>query len=157
MLRAAIRIDPFSPWLQSRLAWALHLDGQQTESLEQIHKCLSLFPNGDGASLYGAAILAFNGETAQACEIARSLEQRLPHFDLATAVHAYALAAQGGRTRPASSLNGCSGWAANAISFEDSLPRLMSPSETMKPPWPSCALRTRLAAPGSSRHWPIRA
>jgi DNA-binding winged helix-turn-helix (wHTH) protein/tetratricopeptide (TPR) repeat protein len=95
MLRAAIRIDPFSPWLQSRLAWALHLDGQQTESLEQIHKCLSLFPNGDGASLYGAAILAFNGETAQACEIARSLEQRLPHFDLATAVHAYALACSG--------------------------------------------------------------
>jgi tetratricopeptide (TPR) repeat protein len=95
MLRAAIRIDPFSPWLQSRLAWALHLDGQQTESLEQIHKCLSLFPNSDGTSLYGAAILAFNGETAQACEIARSLEQRLPHFDLATAVHAYALACSG--------------------------------------------------------------
>jgi DNA-binding winged helix-turn-helix (wHTH) protein len=95
MLRAAIRIDPFSPWLQSRLAWALHLDGQASESLEQIHKCLSLFPNADGTSLYGAAILAFNGETKQANEIARNLEQRLPHFDLATAVHAYALACAG--------------------------------------------------------------
>ena len=95
LLRAAIRIDPFSPWLQSRLAWALHLDGQAPESLEQIQKCISLFPNGDGTSLYGAAILAFNGETEQANEIARSLEQRLPHFDLATEVHAYTLACSG--------------------------------------------------------------
>jgi DNA-binding winged helix-turn-helix (wHTH) protein/tetratricopeptide (TPR) repeat protein len=95
LLRAAIRIDPFSPWLQSRLAWALHLDGQAGESLEQIHKCISLFPNGDGTSLYGAVILAFNGETGQACEMARTLEQRLPHFDLATAAHAYALACAG--------------------------------------------------------------
>jgi len=95
LMRAAIRIDPFSPWLQSRLAWALHLDGQAPESLEQIHKCLSLFPNADGTCLYGAAILAFNGETKQANEIARSLEQRLPHFDLAAAVHAYALASSG--------------------------------------------------------------
>ena len=95
LLRAAIGIDPFSPWLQSRLGWALHQDGQAAESLEQIHKCLSLFPYADGASLYGSAILAFNGETEQACEIARSLEQRLPHFDLATAVHAYALACSG--------------------------------------------------------------
>lgn len=95
LLRAAIRIDPFSPWLQSRLAWALHLDGQALESLQQVQKCISLFPNGDGTSLYGAAILAFNGETEQANEIARSLEQRLPHFDLATEVHAYTLARSG--------------------------------------------------------------
>jgi hypothetical protein len=54
-----------------------------------------LFPNADGTNLYGAAILAFNGETKQAIEIARNLEQRLPHFDLATAVHAYALACSG--------------------------------------------------------------
>ncbi len=95
ILCTAIRIDPFSPWLQSRLAWALHLDGRASESLEQIRKCLSLFPNSDGTSLYGAAILAFNEETEQANEIARSLEQRLPHFDLAAAVHAYALACSG--------------------------------------------------------------
>ncbi len=95
LLRAAIRVDPFSPWLQSRLAWALHLDAQASESLGQLHKCLTLFPNADGTNLYGAAILAFNGETKQAIEIARNLEQRLPHFDLATAVHAYALACSG--------------------------------------------------------------
>jgi DNA-binding winged helix-turn-helix (wHTH) protein/tetratricopeptide (TPR) repeat protein len=95
LLRAAIRIDPFSPWLQSRLAWALHLDGQASESLQQIQKCISLFPNGDGTNLYGAAILAFNGEAEQANEIARGLEQRLPHFDLATEVHAYTLACSG--------------------------------------------------------------
>lgn len=95
LLRAAIRIDPFSSWLQSRLAWALHLDGQADESLEQIHKCIALFPHGDGTSLYGAVILAFNGETAQAYEIVRSMEKRLPHFDLATAAHAYTLACSG--------------------------------------------------------------
>jgi len=95
LLRAAIRIDPFSPWLQSRLAWALHLDEKAPESLEQIQKCISLFPNSDGTSVYGAAILAFNGEAEQANEVARSMEQRLPHFDLATELHAYTLACSG--------------------------------------------------------------
>jgi hypothetical protein len=42
-----------------------------------------------------APILAFNGEPARATELAQELEQRVPYFDLATAVHAYALACAG--------------------------------------------------------------
>jgi DNA-binding winged helix-turn-helix (wHTH) protein/tetratricopeptide (TPR) repeat protein len=95
LLRAAIGIDPFSPWLQSRLAWALHLDGQASESLEQTRKAIALFPDNEATCLYGSVFLAFNGEAEQATELARGLVQRSPHFDLAIAVHAYALACAG--------------------------------------------------------------
>jgi DNA-binding winged helix-turn-helix (wHTH) protein/tetratricopeptide (TPR) repeat protein len=94
-LRAAIELDPFSPWLQSRLAWALHLDGQAAESLKQIQKALALFPSHEGIGLYGALILAFNGEAKRAVELARELARRQPDFDPAIAVHAYALACAG--------------------------------------------------------------
>jgi hypothetical protein len=40
-------------------------------------------------------ILAFNGEGARAVDVAQELAQRLPYFDLATEVHAYALACAG--------------------------------------------------------------
>jgi hypothetical protein len=40
-------------------------------------------------------ILAFNGEAARGTGLAQDLAQRLPYFDLATAVHAYALACEG--------------------------------------------------------------
>jgi tetratricopeptide (TPR) repeat protein len=95
LLRAAIRIDPFSPWLQNRLAWTLHLDGQRTESLEQIRKSIAQFPDHEGTCLYGAVILAYNGEAEEGNELAQGLAQRSPHFDLASAVHAYALACAG--------------------------------------------------------------
>lgn len=95
LLRGAIHLDPYAPWLQARLAWALHLAGESAESLEQIQRVLRLFSGHEGASLYGAAILAHNGEAARATELARELTQRLPDFDLATSVHAYALACAG--------------------------------------------------------------
>ena len=95
LLRAAIHLDPYSPWLQARLAWSLHLAGQATESFDQIQRALTLFPEHGGANLYGVVILAFNGEPARATELAQELEQRVPYFDLATAVHAYALACAG--------------------------------------------------------------
>ena len=95
MLRAAIRIDPFSPWLQNRLAWTLHLDGQASASLEQIHNTIAQFPDRESTCLYGSVILAFNGEAVQGTELALSLAQRSPHFDLAGAAHAYALACAG--------------------------------------------------------------
>jgi DNA-binding winged helix-turn-helix (wHTH) protein len=95
LLREAISIDPFSPWLHSRLAWALHLDGQASESLELIRKTITQFPGQDGTSLYSSMILAYNGETKQAAEIAQGLAQRSPHFDLAGAAYAYALARAG--------------------------------------------------------------
>jgi tetratricopeptide (TPR) repeat protein len=95
LLREAIRIDPYSPWLHSRLAWALHLDEQASESLELIRKTITQFPDRESTCLYGAMILAYNGEAEQAVEIAQSFAQRSPHFDFASAVHAYALACAG--------------------------------------------------------------
>jgi TolB-like protein/tetratricopeptide (TPR) repeat protein len=95
LLREAIRIDPFSPGLQNRLAWALHLDGQASASLEQIRKTIALFPYVDETCIYGVAILAFHGEAEQATGIAQSFAQRSPQFDLAGAVYAYALACAG--------------------------------------------------------------
>lgn len=97
MLRSTIELDPFSPWLHARLAWALHLDGQNEASLECIRHVLSQFPDHEGSRLYGAIILAFNGEAGQAIKLARELTLRLPYFDIATAVHAYALACAGQR------------------------------------------------------------
>ena len=95
LLRAAIQLDPYSAWLHSRLAWALHLNGQAAESLAQSQIALSLFPEHEFTIFYGALILAFNGEAARAAELAENLAQRVPFFDLATAVHAYALACAG--------------------------------------------------------------
>jgi tetratricopeptide (TPR) repeat protein len=95
MLRAVIQLDPFSPWLHARLGWALHLSGQAAESVECIRHALALFPDNEAAHLYGSMILAFNGEAVRGTGLARDLAQRLPHFDLGTAVHAYALACEG--------------------------------------------------------------
>jgi DNA-binding winged helix-turn-helix (wHTH) protein/tetratricopeptide (TPR) repeat protein len=95
LLRAAIQLDPYSPWLHARLAWALHLDGQAAASVEKVEHCLELFPAHEGTGLYGTMILAFNGETARAAGLAQALSQRLPHFDIATSVNAYALACEG--------------------------------------------------------------
>ena len=95
LLREAIQVDPYAPWLQCRLAWALHLDGQAAESLRQIQITLGLFHEHEFTNFYGALILAFNGETARATQIAHDLGKRLPFFDLATAAHAYALACEG--------------------------------------------------------------
>jgi TolB-like protein len=95
LLRTAIQLDPYSAWLHSRLAWALHLHGQAAESLGQSQIALSLFPEHEFTIFYGALILAFNGESARAAELAQNLAQRVPFFDLATASHAYALACAG--------------------------------------------------------------
>ena len=95
LLRAAIQLDPYSAWLHSRLSWALHLDGQAAESLAQSQIALNLFPEHEFTIFYGALILAFNGEASRATELAENLAQRVPFFDLATAIHAYALACAG--------------------------------------------------------------
>jgi tetratricopeptide (TPR) repeat protein len=95
LLRAAIQIDPYAPWLQCRLAWALHLDGQAAESLGQIQITLGLFPEHEFTNLYGALILAYHGEAERAMQIAQQLAERVPFFDLAIAIHAYALASAG--------------------------------------------------------------
>ncbi len=94
-LQAAIEIDPWSAWLQARLAWAHHLAGDASTSIGLVRAALDRFPHHEGAQLYGAIILAFHGEAGRAIELAQGLTQRLPYFDPAAAVHAYALAIAG--------------------------------------------------------------
>jgi len=95
LLRAAIQLDPYSPGLHARLGWALHLAGEAEASVDQIRKAISQFTEHDGAHLYGAIILAHNGEAARAVELGRALAARSAHFDLATSAHAYALVCAG--------------------------------------------------------------
>ncbi len=95
LLRAAIELDPFSPRLQARLAWALHLSGDADAGAAQIRNALAQFPEDEFVQLYGAIILAFRGEAVRACELAQALAARWPHVDFANAVHAYALARAG--------------------------------------------------------------
>lgn len=95
MLRAAIQEDPYSPWLQSRLAWALHLNGQSSESIDRIQSALTLSSDHEFTRFYAALIFAFNGEAERATQLAADLTQHHPFFDPASAVHAYALACAG--------------------------------------------------------------
>lgn len=97
LLRAALRVDPYSRVLNARLGWALHLAGEAEESVKQAEHSLREFPEYDVAGLFAALILAWNGEAARAVEIARQLAFRAPYFDLANQAHACALARAGRR------------------------------------------------------------
>jgi DNA-binding winged helix-turn-helix (wHTH) protein/tetratricopeptide (TPR) repeat protein len=94
-LNEALAIDPFAPWLHARLAWAYHLSGQSAQSVTQIEKTLSMFPDHEGGRFYGSVILGFNGQAARAADLAQTLERRTPYLDVAGAIHAYALARSG--------------------------------------------------------------
>ena len=52
LLNAAIVLDPYSPLLHARLAWALHLAGESAASVAQARKAIALFPEHDGSLLY---------------------------------------------------------------------------------------------------------
>ena len=95
LLRDALALDPFSPMLQGRLAWALHLAGEARESLSQARRALEQFPHDAAAIFYGALILAYNDEPRHAAEIAQDLQTRSPQLDIVAAAHAYALARAG--------------------------------------------------------------
>jgi tetratricopeptide (TPR) repeat protein len=91
----ALRDDPYSPWLHARLAWALHLAEEAERSVDQIRRTIKLFPQHEGGAFYGSLILAYNGEAEEASQLAHGLTNRFAYFDLATSVHAYALACAG--------------------------------------------------------------
>jgi DNA-binding winged helix-turn-helix (wHTH) protein/tetratricopeptide (TPR) repeat protein len=95
ILREAVALDPFSPWLQGRLAWALHLAGETQQSLSQAKLALEQFPQEAVVNFYASLVLACYGEPERAAEIAADLAVRFPHLDLALAAHAYALARAG--------------------------------------------------------------
>jgi len=97
LLSAALHEDQFSPWLNARLAWAYHLAEESARSHDQIERTLGLFPEHECASLYAAVILAWSGEAKRATRLAEELTKPSPFFDIATAVHGYALACAGHR------------------------------------------------------------
>ncbi len=96
MLNDALQSDPYSPWLNARLAWAFHLAGESARSVAQAEHALDLFPDHESSNIYGAIILAFNGKTDNAIAVSENLVRRLPYFDPAAGVYGYTLA-QGGR------------------------------------------------------------
>jgi DNA-binding winged helix-turn-helix (wHTH) protein/tetratricopeptide (TPR) repeat protein len=96
-MRAALPADPYSPWLNARLAWAYHLAGDSSKSLEQIERALEIFPEHEGTDLYGSIILAFNGATERAVHLSENLARRSPYLDIAASAHGYALACAGKR------------------------------------------------------------
>ena len=53
------------------------------------------FPEHMPAGIYGAVVLAYNGDPVRAAEISREITQKSPYSDLATAIYAYALACAG--------------------------------------------------------------
>lgn len=95
LLNDALLLDPYAPWLHGRLAWALHLSGRPAESVEQIRRSLTQFPDHVGIALYGAIILPFNDDAEGGVKLAEYLAAHQLHIDLVSALHAYALACAG--------------------------------------------------------------
>jgi predicted Zn-dependent protease len=91
LLQEALRDDPYSPWLNARLAWAFHLGGEAAKSLAQAERTLDLFPDHDSSNAYGSIILTFNGLADRALAVAENMVRRSPYFDVGSAVYAYAL------------------------------------------------------------------
>jgi TolB-like protein len=95
LITEALRVDPYSPWLNSQLAWAYHLSGEQEKSVAQVEHALDMFPDHESTSVYGAMILAFSGDPRRAVAIAETLVRRSPYLDIGTSLYAYALARNG--------------------------------------------------------------
>jgi len=103
LITEALRTDPYSPWLNARLAWAYHLSGEREKSLVQAEHALELFPEHEGTSAYGSMILAFNGKAERAVAVAEYLVRKSPYLDIGSALYAYAVA-QAGREQEARSM-----------------------------------------------------
>jgi DNA-binding winged helix-turn-helix (wHTH) protein len=95
MLTGALHDDPYSPWLNGRLAWAYHLSGEEEKSVAQAEHALEIFPDHESTNFYGAMILGFNGKTERAIAVAENLVRRSPYLDVGIAVHGYVFARSG--------------------------------------------------------------
>jgi predicted Zn-dependent protease len=103
LMREALRTDPYSPWLNARLAWAYHLSREREKSLLQAEHALELFPEHESTTVYGTMIFAHNGEAERAVTLAENLVRRSPYLDIGSALYAYALA-KAGREQEARSM-----------------------------------------------------
>jgi len=92
LITDALRVDPYSPWLNARLAWAYHLSGERGKSLAQAEHVLEMFPDHESGNVYGAMILAFNDHADRAVAVAENLVRKSPYLDIGTSLYAYALA-----------------------------------------------------------------
>ena len=104
IITEALRADPYSPWLNARLAWAYHLSGEREKSLAQAEHALDMFPEHESANVYGTIILAFNDKAERAVAIAENLIRKSPYLDIGTALSADALARAGRRDEARSML-----------------------------------------------------
>jgi tetratricopeptide (TPR) repeat protein len=103
LLNDTLHADPYSPWVNARLAWAYHLSGEAAKSVAQAEHALDIYPDHESTNIYGSIILAFNGKAERAIAVSENLVRRSPHLDLATAILGYALA-MGGRSEEARSI-----------------------------------------------------
>jgi len=103
LIAEALRTDPYSPWLNARLAWAYHLSGEREKSVAQAEHALELFPEHESTSVYGTMILAFNGRAERAVDVAENLVHRTPYLDIGSALYSYCLA-RAGREQEARSM-----------------------------------------------------
>jgi DNA-binding winged helix-turn-helix (wHTH) protein/tetratricopeptide (TPR) repeat protein len=95
LMTEALHADPYSPWLNARLAWAYHLAGERAKSVAQAEHVLEMFPDHECCNLYGSIIFAFNDHAERAVGMAENLIRKSPHLDIGTSLHAYALARAG--------------------------------------------------------------
>lgn len=91
-LQAAGHNDPYAPGLQAMLAWTWHLAGKPELALSHLQEALRLFPEHECTHFYGSMILAHQGDTGRAEQMAAALVRQAPHCDHAMAIHAYTLA-----------------------------------------------------------------
>jgi DNA-binding winged helix-turn-helix (wHTH) protein len=94
-IESALRIDPYASWLYRLQAWTLHLAGQRAKSIERVEHAMKTFPEDIGTHAFASMILAYNDHLEPAVSLAQDLVRRAPYFDVANAVHAYALARAG--------------------------------------------------------------
>jgi DNA-binding winged helix-turn-helix (wHTH) protein/tetratricopeptide (TPR) repeat protein len=92
LLHKCLEADPYAPWLNADLAWTLHAEGRTAESVRQAEHCLKVAPHHPVSSLFAGIILAYNNQAKAAVPLTRDLLRTTPHFDMALAAHAYALA-----------------------------------------------------------------
>ena len=101
LLRSAIEIDPYSSAMHGRLAWALHLSGDEAAAIEQAKHALALFPNTPSILFFCATVFAASnaGDKLENASLAINLAKRViqsdDSVDAAHAVLAYAQARQG--------------------------------------------------------------
>jgi DNA-binding winged helix-turn-helix (wHTH) protein len=116
LLTEALHVDPYSPWLNARLAWAYHLSGEAAKSLAQAEHALDIFPGHESTNIYGSIILAFNGQADEPLPLPRIWSGNSHTSIQPPPFTGMRWPRPAEQTKLAPSLNGCNGSAANALS-----------------------------------------